>query len=74
MADLVTTRMRQAYQSDDVNKARVILEGLARQLEEGYLGAAASLREGLEETLTVVALGLPKALAGRYRGPTFNPS
>ncbi len=59
---LVRMRMRQAYQKNDVDKARSILEGLAGQLEEDYPGAAASLREGMEETLTVIALGLPKAL------------
>jgi len=59
---LVRMRMRQAYQKNDVDKARSILEGLARQLEEDYPGAAASLRESMEETLTVIALGLPKTL------------
>ena len=59
---LVDVRMRQAYQSDSVDKAQRILNNLSSQLEEEHPGAAASLREGLEETLTVVALGLPKTL------------
>ena len=59
---LVSLEMRRAYQSDDVNKARGILKGLIYRLEDAHPGAAASLREGLEETLTVIALRLPKAL------------
>jgi len=59
---LVSLEMRRAYQSDDVNKARGILKGLICRLEDAHPGAAASLREGLEETLTVIELGLPKAL------------
>ena len=35
---------------------------LARRLEHQHPGAAASLREGLEETLTVMRLGLPENL------------
>src|ERR1700724_1592428 len=39
-----------------------VLEGLARRLEHQHPGAAASLREGLEETLTLMHLGLPENL------------
>jgi putative transposase len=39
-----------------------LLEGLARRLENQHPGAAASLLEGLEETLTVMRLGLPENL------------
>ena len=39
-------------------RARRLLEGLAQR----HPGAAASLREGLEETLTVIHLGLPENL------------
>ena len=39
-------------------RARRLLEGLAQR----HPGAAASLREGLEETLTVIRLGLPENL------------
>ena len=45
-----------------MDKAQRILNNLALQLEEEHPSAAASLREGLEETLTVIALGLPRAL------------
>src|ERR1700757_1293727 len=37
-------------------------DNLARRLEHQHPGAAASLREGLEETLTVMRLGLPENL------------
>src|SRR5262249_14541585 len=39
-----------------------LLENLARRLESAYPGAAASLREGLEENLTVMRLDLPESL------------
>ena len=50
-----------AYASKEMKRARQLLENLARNLERGYPGAAASLREGLDETLTV-RLGLPESL------------
>jgi putative transposase len=49
--------MRRAYRATDVGHARRQLEALAQQLEADYPSAAASLREGLDDTLTV--LGLP---------------
>lgn len=52
-----------AYQSGDAPRARRMLEGLARQLERKHPSAAASLREGLDETLTVMRFGLPDGLA-----------
>jgi len=52
-----------AYQSGDPARARRMLEALARQLEKKHPSAAASLREGLDETLTVMRLDLPAALA-----------
>ena len=54
--------MNQAYATRDSKRAQRLLEGLARRLEHQYPGAAASLREGLEETLTVMRLGLPENL------------
>jgi transposase-like protein len=54
--------MNQAYRSKDVKTARKLLEGLARQLQSRHPSAAASLKEGLDETLTVMAMGLPEAL------------
>lgn len=48
-----------AYRSSDPARARRMLEGLARQLERKHPAAAASLREGLDETLTVLRFKLP---------------
>jgi putative transposase len=58
----VRSAMVQAYASGDAKRARRLLENLARQLEHQHPGAAASLREGLEETLTVMRLELPENL------------
>jgi transposase-like protein len=55
--------MIEAYRSESFALAKRRLEQLARWLErEGHAGAASSLREGLEETLTVLRLELPEAL------------
>ena len=48
-------------------EARAALEQLARQLERSHPGAAGSLREGLEETLTVLRLGVAPTLARTLR-------
>jgi len=58
----IRSAMNQAYATRDPRRARRLLEGLARRLEHQHPGAAASLREGLEETLTVMRLGLPENL------------
>jgi transposase-like protein len=58
----VRSAMVQAYVARDAKRARRLLETLARQLEHQHPGAAASLREGLEETLTVMRLELPENL------------
>lgn len=47
-----------AYRCSDPKRALGILNKLARQLEHNHPSAAASLREGLEETLTVLSLKL----------------
>lgn len=55
--------MREAYRSASVDVAKKRLKTLAGWLERnGYDEAAGSLREGLEETLTVLKLGLPPSL------------
>jgi putative transposase len=51
-----------AYRQTDVAIARRLLQGLARRLEDRYPSAAASVREGLDETLTVLTLGLSERL------------
>jgi putative transposase len=62
MRPSVRQAMRQAYTSFKPESARRQLERLARSLESDHPGAAASLREGLEETLTLQALGIKGAL------------
>src|SRR5215831_3185131 len=62
MRSAVRNAMSQAYASGDPKRARQLLENLARSLEHEHPGAAASLREGLEETLTVMRLELPQNL------------
>jgi putative transposase len=51
-----------AYRQVDVATARRLLQDLARRLEDRYPSAAASVRDGLEETLTILALGLSDRL------------
>lgn len=58
----VSAALSQAYASRDKATALRLLHNLERRLAKEHPGAAASLREGLEETLTVVGLGLPRAL------------
>src|SRR5689334_11619621 len=55
--------LNQAYARRAPRRARRLLEHLARQLESDYPGAAAGLRDGLDETLTVMRLNLPASLA-----------
>jgi putative transposase len=59
----VQSAMNQAYATRDPKRARRLLENLARRLDSAHPGAAGSLREGLEETLTVMRLDLPESLA-----------
>ena len=63
--------LRRAYASDDAAKARRLLEDLARRLEDDYPSAAESMREGLDDTLTVLRLGLSERL--RRSLATTNP-
>jgi transposase-like protein len=59
----VRAALRRAYRAASAAAARRQLTALAIWLERnGQAAAAASLREGLEETLTVVKLGLPPTL------------
>ena len=56
-------RMRQAYHAESALKAEGELEQLARELGKTHPGAAASLREGMAETLTILRLEVPPTLA-----------
>jgi transposase-like protein len=58
----VRSAMNQAYATRDPRRARRLLENLARRLESDRPGAAGSLREGLEESLTMMRLDLPEKL------------
>ena len=54
--------LQRAYRSADVATARRLLIDLARRLETDHPSAAESVREGLDETLTVLGLNLPETL------------
>ena len=57
----VKRRLRAAWALDDHGQALERITGLAGELERSHPGGA-SLREGLEETLTVTRLGVRGAL------------
>ena len=67
LASTVAKRMRRAYHHADALVAQADLEALARELGRSHPGAAASLGEGLAETLTVIRLGVPPTLARTLR-------
>jgi transposase-like protein len=54
----VKQRLRRAWALDDHDRALDQLRALAGELERMYPGAAGSLREGMEETLTLTRLGV----------------
>jgi transposase-like protein len=63
--------LRRAYTSDDPAKAQRLLTDLARRLDDECPSAAESVREGLDETLTVLRLPLSDRL--RRSLATTNP-
>jgi len=63
--------LRRAYGCGDPVKAKRLLNDLARRLEDDFPSAAASVREGLEETLTVLVLPISDRL--RRTLTTTNP-
>jgi putative transposase len=67
LRSVVAKRMRAAYHAETALAAQAQLETLAGELERTHPGAAASLREGLDETLTVLRLGVPPTLARTLR-------
>jgi len=58
----VRQTMREAYASRSYKTALARLRRLASSLSEEHPGACASLKEGLEETLTITHVGLTKNL------------
>jgi transposase-like protein len=58
----VNRALREAWAAGSVDLAKRQLQRLAGSLQDSHPGAAASLREGLEETLTVQGLGIAGAL------------
>jgi len=67
LASTVTKRMRAAYRAESAILAEAQLEALAKELDRTHPGAAALLREGLAETLTVLRLGVSPTLARTLR-------
>ena len=63
----VKAAMRQAWKLGTEAKARHRLERIAEQLDAEHPDAAASIREGLDETLTVIRLGLGGSLLASLR-------
>jgi transposase-like protein len=58
----VAKAMRDAYRSKSKASAKKRLKQLAASLDDDYPDAAASLREGLDETLALKGLNLPESL------------
>jgi putative transposase len=62
MKPSIRQAMRDAYAAADADRARTMLTNLVRRLRNDHPGAASSLEEGLDETLAVKRLRLPKRL------------
>ena len=58
----VRAAIRKAWSAGTVKEARQKLTQLANQLDDEHPGAAGSIRESLEETLTLIRLGVTGAL------------
>ena len=67
LRSVVAARMRRAYHAEGALAAEAELCALAAELDRTHPGAAASLREGMAETLTVLRLGIPPTLARTLR-------
>jgi transposase-like protein len=67
LRSVVAARMRRAYHADSALAAEAELTALAAELDRTHPGAAASLREGMGETLTVLRLKVPPTLARTLR-------
>jgi len=62
MKPSVRQALREAYAASDADRAHKMLTNLVRRLQDDHPGAASSLEEGLDETLSVKRLRLPKKL------------
>jgi transposase-like protein len=67
MHESVKAILREAWSLRDSKLARARLERLASSLEADHPGAAASVREGLEETLSLQGLGIDGTLYRKLR-------
>jgi putative transposase len=63
----VGRKMIDAYHASSALQAEAALLALAKELDRTHPGAAASLREGLDETLTVLRLNVAPTLARTLR-------
>jgi len=67
----IARKVRAAWSKTDAEGAERELRGIAAHLESAHPGAAASILEGLEETLTVTRLEMPPSLCRTFK--TTNP-
>jgi putative transposase len=67
LRSVVAKPMPAAYRAETAVAAQAQLEELAGELERTHPSAAASLREGLEQTLTMLRPGVPPTLARSLR-------
>jgi putative transposase len=65
--DWVKRKLRKAWTSETAEEATRQLRSLATSLQVDYPDAAASLREGLEETVTILKLNVPALLQRSLR-------
>src|SRR5215470_10482872 len=63
----VSRKLNRAWNEPDARRAEGQLRTLAKQLQTKHPGAAASLLEGLDETLTVTRLGLSGSLLDTFK-------
>jgi len=73
----VARKLRAAWANTDAEAAERDLRALARALDSQHPGGAASILEGLEETLTVTRLGLTPVAASNVqsrRGSSYRLS
>ena len=62
MSSPSASRVRKAWRETDYERALEQLRALADELEHTHPGAAGSLREAMDETLTVIRLGIRSKL------------